>query len=249
MFTHSPNRRLYAGLALALFALFLVRNSAPAQVVSPTVTSENRSFGPPPYYGFGGFNGGGGWGWGNNGIGSTAAGSYLGGLGEAIRAQGQYNLMSSEAAINLQEAARRDIENREQWTKAYFEMRKINKAYRDASRGPQRTNEDWIRLARDTAPQRLSEGGLDPVTGSIAWPKALQAGVFNQDRQTLDNLFAERAEVHGAVGLANYSKIRATVDQALATLKAHIRDLDPQTYLEARTFLTGLAREADFPSG
>ena len=62
-------------------------------------------------------------------------------------------------------------------------------------------------------------------------------------------MFAERASTDGAVGLDTYSEIRSTVNEALATLKDHIRDIDARNYVEARTFLTGLAREADFPTG
>ncbi len=89
---------------------------------------------------------------------------------------------------------------------------------------------------------------MDTVTGQIVWPVALKADIFAQDRETLENLFAQRATTDGAVGLDNYSKIRDTVDSALETLKQRIRDIDTNNYLEARNFLIGLAREADFPT-
>jgi hypothetical protein len=238
--------QLPKGWCCPALALSLVASTLSAQVVAPSAASS--SFGPPPYYGYGGYGYGFGWG-GYSGAGSTAAGSYLAGLGQTIRAQGQYNLMSSEAAINLEEARKRDIENRERWTNTYFEMRRINKAYRDAERGPRLSTEAWVRMAHDAAPKRLASHALDPVTGQIAWPTALRADAFSQDRETIDQLFAERAATDGAVGIDTYTKIRAAIDDALAKLKDRIRDIDTRNYVEARTFLTGLAREADYPSG
>ena len=233
-------------------AMLLLPTTLPAQQTTVTTTTpapETTPYPAPPYYGFGGFGDGGGWGWGmNNGVGSTAAGSYLGGLGMAIRAQGQYNLMTSQAAINLQEADRRAMENQINWTNTYFEKRRINQAYRDSQRGPRPSHSDWVRLAQDNAPRRLQSNSLDSVTGQIIWPAALQAEVFAQDRANLEALFAQRASTDGAVGLDTYNKIRASVDVALEKLKARIRDIDTRNYLEARSFLTGLAREADFPT-
>src|SRR5262245_30696968 len=83
------------------------------------------------YGGYGGYYGG-GWGYNTAGAGSTPAGSYLTGMGNAIRAQGEYNVNTSQAAINLEDAAKKDIENRQLWTNTYFEMRKINDAYKQS---------------------------------------------------------------------------------------------------------------------
>jgi hypothetical protein len=236
------------GIAPTLFG-----QRAAGPLASSSINPGGESYPPPPYYGFGGrgYGGmGGGYGWGMNGvtggIGSTAAGSYLGGLGMAIRAKGQYNLLTSEAAVNLTEARKRQMENQLQWTNTYFEKRRINKAYRDAERGPPPTQQDWVRMAHEAAPKRLEDGALDPVTGQIDWPTALRADIFAQDREQLDQLFAERAHTDGAVGLDMHSKIQAAVDSTMAKLKSHIRDLDANKYLQARSFLTGLAREADF---
>ncbi len=233
--------------SFALVPLAVVGTALFAQTTTPSASSFTRqTYAPPPYYGYGGY----GYGWGGYpGAGSTPAGGYLAGMGQAVRAQGQYNLMTSEATVNLEEAAKRDIENRVRWTNAYFEMRRINQAYKDAQKGPKRTSEDWVRMAHDAAPERLASSALDAVTGRIAWPSALQGDAFGEERETLDTLFAERAEAHGAVGAENHGKIRTAVDSALAKLKDRIRDVDTRYYLEARNFLTGLAREADFPTG
>ena len=192
--------------------MLLWATSLPAQQTTVTATTpapETTPFPAPPYDGFGGYGGGGGFGWGfNNGVGSTAAGSYLGGLGMAIRAQGQYNLMTSEAAINLQEADRRAMENQINWTNTYFEMRRINQAYKESQRGPRPSHSDWVRLAQDAAPKRLQSSARshhrpDHLAGGLAGRS------FRQDRADLEQLFAQRAATDGAMGLDNYSKIRA----------------------------------------
>jgi len=198
-----------------------------------------------PYYGVGGYGYGGFNDW---GAGSTPAGSYLTGAANAIRAEGQYNLLSSAATINLEEAARREIENRKRWTDAYFEMRRVNDAYNHPKRPPT-PPETWVRLAHDAAPARLPPTVLDPVSGRIYWPSALMDPFFTPDREMLEQLFADRAATQGAIGIQGYNQIRRAVDDALARLKANIRAIDSRNYLEARNFLTSLGYEANFPGG
>jgi len=200
-----------------------------------------------PYYG--GYGGGyGGYGWGGNwGAGSTPAGSYLTGLADAIRAEGDYNLNTSAAAINLEEAEKRDIENRTRWTNAYFEMRRINEAYTHPKRPPVPA-ETWARLAHDAAPDRLANHLLDPVNGQIVWPSALQGPEFAPERGVLEQMFAHRAMSHGAIGVQGHATIKKAVEVALAKLKAQIRLIDTRNYLEARNFLNSLGYEANFAS-
>ena len=134
-----------------------------------------------PYYGYGGF-GGGGYGWGGfNGIGSTPQGSYLGGMSQVIRSQGQYNLMSSQAAVNLQEAQKKNIENQVQWTNAYIEMRRMRDAYRAETKVPPPTAEAWARNAHAAAPDRLPSSSLDPVTGALQWPGCCKARISRRN--------------------------------------------------------------------
>jgi len=209
-----------------------------------------------PYYqpgnmGGGGFGGGfGGWGgFGDMGVGSTVAGSALTGMGNAIRAQGQYNLATSAAAINLEEANKRDIENRERWTNAYFEMRRINQAYQQSQKPAPGSPDTWARLARQAAPNRLETTQLDPVNGAIRWPGGLQGEIFRKDRETLDHLFSERALLHGAIGVESNQKIRSTVANLLETLKSRINDYTPRMYIDLRNFVNSLGFEASLPTG
>jgi hypothetical protein len=241
-------------------ALTQASHETPAQVVTQQPVTSGATYQPgtfyPPYYGGGGWGGGGwgggwgGWGYGGwGGVGSTAAGSYLTGLGNAIRAQGQYNLDTSAAAINLEEAARRDIENRKLWTETFFEKRRINQAYRDAQRRPPPEPETWVRLAQQAAPSRLSPSELDPVTGRIHWPIGLTGPEFQADRDRLDQMFADRALAHGAIGASGTAAIQSAVNQMMDNLRSRIREFDTSQYSAARNFLTSLSHEARHPTG
>lgn len=208
-----------------LAAALLTVSVAVAQQNQPPTgrTYIPGTFSQPYYSGGGGYYGGygGGWGWGDSG--GTVAGDYLTGLGRTIRTQGQYNLDTSAAAINLTEARKREINNRKQWTNTYFEMRKINRAYRDGERRPRGTPETWVRLAQEAAPNRLSPGELDPP-------------------------FADRALKQGAIGVETHARIRDNIDQMFANLKARIRQYGTKRYLASRNFLRSLRYEATLPT-
>lgn len=242
--------RFAAGMLLAGLAF-----PSPAVAQRGAVTHAQETYQPgqfyPPYYGGGGgggFGGGGGWGWGGwNGVGSTAAGSYYTGLGNAIRSQGQFNLDTSAAAINMTEAERRRIENSKQWTETFFEKRRINQAYRDSQRRPAGNSETWVRLAQAGTPQRLSPSELDPVTGRINWPQGLLNEVYAAERQKVDELFADRALAHGAIGPQAHSQIATSINAMLATLKSLIRQYETNQYIATRNFLNSLNFEASAP--
>ncbi len=83
-------------------------------------------------------NAGGGWG-GYTGA-STAAGSAMNGMASVISAKGDYNLSTSAAAINMTQAQKQEIQNRQQWTNTYFDMRSTNRA---AARPSARPGPPW----------------------------------------------------------------------------------------------------------
>jgi hypothetical protein len=192
--------------------------------------------------GGGGFGWGGGWGMG----GGTVAGNYLQGMASTVRAAGDYNLSTSQAWVNAEEAKRRDIENRKAWTDAYFEMRRANADYRAAERGPRGTQEDWVRYAKEAAPSRLSPGEIDYVTGKLSWPRLLQLDEFKESRQELDHLFADRAEKGGSIGPYGYQRILDLTNAMTSALKKNIRNYPANEYLDARKFLESVAFEARF---
>ncbi len=179
---------------------------------------------------------------------STAFGSATRGLADVVRSQGAFNLLSSEAAINMTEARRRAIENAQEWAKTYFEMRQMNRAYRAAERGPRPTRQDWIRYAQAGKPERLSPSELDNVSGEINWPILLRGDQFEEYRAVLNRLFAAKAET-GTLSPDGYLTIDRVTDAMKAQLQSEIEDLPPQDYVNARHFIESLAYEAKIPTG
>ncbi len=180
----------------------------------------------------------GGWpGYGTGG--GTAAGNALNGMASVISAKGDYNLSTSAAAINMTQAQRNEIQNRQMWTNTYFDMRDTNRKARAAERGPTPTMEQVARFAREGAPRQLSPSQVDPVSGRIAWPSALQQPVFQEERSTVDQLFATLAHF-GGLNYADQMKFRQTVDKMFDGLKEQIDQIPPQDYTQCRSFLRSL---------
>ncbi|HUT94613.1 MAG TPA: hypothetical protein VMY37_34475 [Thermoguttaceae bacterium] len=178
---------------------------------------------------------------------STAAEGALRGMGDLARSAGEYNLTTSQAAINMTEAQKKDIENRDQWTNTYFQMREANKEYRAQERGPRPSMESMVRYAQAGKPKRLSPSEVDSVTGKIAWPVLLQTDAYSAHRKELEQLFGKRAE-HGVLGVDDQLQIRKTTTAMLAELKGQIRDVPQMDYIAARRFVESLAYEATAPS-
>jgi hypothetical protein len=205
------------------------RNSPPYQPAVPASSTANA------YGGYGGWYGGSG--------GGTAAGSALNGMASAISAKGDYNLSTSAAAVNMTQAQKNEIENRQQWTNTYFDMRATNRAARDAERSPTPTMEQLARIARDGAPRPLSPSQMDPVSGRINWPTALQEASFAAQRTELEQLFASRAR-YGGLNYSDQMRVQQIIDSMFSGLKAQIQEIPPQDYVACRSLLQSLTYAA-----
>lgn len=178
---------------------------------------------------------------------STAAEGAARGYADVVRSQGMANLANSEAAINMTEAAKRDMENRDQWTDTYFQMRQKNRDYRAAERGPRPTREDFVRMAAAGRPDKLSPSELDSVTGELDWPRGLTQDQFAASRTELEKLFAKRA-AYGESTWDDYVQIDATVKKMQADLKDLVRNMPPNDYIASKRFLDSLAFENRQPA-
>ena len=178
---------------------------------------------------------------------TTAAGAAATGAANVIQAQGSYNLQTSQAAINAEQARSMNIANNLQYTQTYYEQKAIHDQYMQAQYAKdKRSAADYKRYAAAAAPKRMSYSQLDPVTGALAWPLALTAPDFNDDRQGLDKLFAERAK--GALGYQNVMQLRKLADEMNAQLKANITTIPTEDYIPAMDFLSSLTNEARYPA-
>jgi hypothetical protein len=181
---------------------------------------------------------------------STVGQSYAMGMADLVQSAGQANLSNSEAAKNYQQAESMNLDNQMKGTQTYFEMRKMNTAYRKAedNRFKGLSTEDSWRVAQENTPKRLRSTELDPVTGKIYWPMTFQDPRYVQYRQQLDQLFVERESAHGGIGYENYMQIQKVTDGLLAELKKNINKYQPGDYLKMKSFVESLAYESTLPA-
>jgi len=180
---------------------------------------------------------------------STVGESWARGMSDVIRSQGEANLRNSEAAINVEEARSRYFDNRLKYTQTYFENRRMNREYRAAERGPRITEQQAERIARERAPKRATTNDLDPITGSLAWPRALTEAQYEPSRQKIEELFQARASQGGAIGMDTFRDIQSAADELLTALHANIGNYSPNDYMDAKRFVERLQNEARFPVG
>jgi hypothetical protein len=181
---------------------------------------------------------------------------YGGGVGTAfsaqenarantIRAQGEFNVMNTAAMSNFEEARSRYIDNLDKWTEVYGERQRALAAQKEADREAALAARERAREFQATrppsGPSRLTTSQLDPSTGRIQWPTALMAATFEGQRKSLDALFEMRVHTSTNPGLA--SNVDKAVSAMRDSLRAKIREIPSQEYLEARRFLDSLALE------
>jgi len=170
------------------------------------------------------------------------------GLADVIRAEGEYNYLSSQAAVFANQARALQLQNARDYVQTYFDLRRMNRMYRALERGPRPSLEAAVRYAQATKPDRLDPGQFDRVRGSICWPILLQADQFAEYRTQMEALFATRAEL-GSINTWGYLQIDRTAKEMLEELKTHADCFPPQDYICARRFIESLAYEAKCPSG
>lgn len=184
---------------------------------------------------------GGGWGWGQTHA-STAEQGMMEGMASMMQAAGSRNLMNAQAMGFVEDARRKNIDNRVYGTDAYFQMRKMNREARAAEQGPRPTQEDLQRYARQRAPDRLSPSELDPLTGTIAWPSVLRDEEYQTHRGELELLYQKRAQAGYLTG-SQRAEVQQAIDALQAELKKNLRNYTPQDYVQAKKFTEGLNYE------
>jgi hypothetical protein len=169
------------------------------------------------------------------------------GRADVIRAQGEYNLDTSEAWINAEEARRRYFDNKIRYAETYFELRRTNESYMAGNRRNRLTPEQISEINQRRTPERMTAVSLDPVEGDIKWPVALQGADFAAQREHLEELFAKRAPDNSGAGSENFTQVKQATNAMLKTLKSKVRDMEPSQYVAARKFVDSLSYEARQP--
>jgi hypothetical protein len=167
---------------------------------------------------------------------STLEEGALNGMANVMSAAGDYNLATSAAAINITQAQRNDIENRQLNTQAYFDIQATNRAARAQKAGPKPAMEQLTRIARQGAPKPLESNQFDSVTGALNWPATLMDSTFNANRTTVDQMFAKRA-AQGTLGISDQAALRQALENLDRQLKGLVQDIQTQDYVESKRFL------------
>jgi len=181
--------------------------------------------------------------WGMRFHASTAAESAANGMANIMTSAGAANLANSAAAINYEQARSQYIDNRLKNTQTYFEMKRVNSEYRNASKTPRPTSEQLFRLAKDATPDRLDPAQLDPVTGMIMWPEILKTDEYTKYRDTLDGLFQAASQKQGKLSADEYKAIRQAIADVRIELRNRVNDYPPQVWSRTNSFLQQLDYE------
>jgi len=207
--------RNVCGFAVLMVATF-VSTSANAQVaISPFVVGGNG------YYG-----------------GGTAEGNYLAGEAQVIRAEGEYNLLSAQAASYFEDARAKYIDNTNKWTQAYFEMREANQAFIAQKFARNKHSPKTLALAATSGLRALSLDEFNPATGRIEWPKGLRGSDYGALRTELARLFELRAR-DGQMRSTDM-QIQEDARKMASLLRGHVKNLPANDYIAARKFLDSL---------
>ena len=166
-------------------------------------------------------------------------GAALQGISQVINAAGQYNLATSAAAVNMTHAQSNEMSNQVQGVLTFWQMRELGRLEREKELGPRRTPEELARLAHAEAPRALNSRQMDPVSGNLSWPAALQDAMFESERTAVDE-YAVRWARYGGLDYADRARVRENVDTMFHMLKSQITMIPPQDYVECRTFLRSL---------
>lgn len=231
-----------AGMILRTRVVFMTRLSLLVWLLLPVVSALGQAGGSsafvpavPSPNSFNAYGGMGGW----NAGGGTVEGSMMQGMASVISAKGDYNLSTSAAAVNLTQAQKQDIQNRQDATQAYFAMQEVNKAARDSKRSPRLSQEQLVRIAAQAAPQQISSREVDPVSGRVTWPELLTDERFAAERGTVEGVLAKQA-TYGSLTLTDHETAGQAIEQMSVKLKAVIASVSAQRYMAAKNFLKSL---------
>jgi hypothetical protein len=191
----------------------------------------------------------GGYGVGGYGVGGYGVGGY--GTMNPVAAAGQYNLNSSMAAVNYQQAYQQSIQNQKSREETYFGQRRMNASYRAEQEmmHPHATSAELAAFSRARVPAPLSTNDFDPARGMIQWPGVLKRPEFAESRTKLAALFSQAAaDPHSSgLGTQNYRDLERSIGEMSDQLHSEIATFEPSEYIAASKFLKSLAHHASMP--
>lgn len=180
---------------------------------------------------------------------STIEEGYLQGAASVLQSAGQANYANSLAAVNYQEAYRRQIENSRLYVQVFLERREMVRQYLDKYGDHPPTREQLERIAKSALPDRLSADEYDPVTGKLVWPHILRDESYTPFRKRIDELMASRTPENSGDGSPWQRELHQLVDTMKRVLKQNIDTVTAQQYARAKWFLLSLDYEGTLEFG
>jgi hypothetical protein len=221
----------------AVFAsLMALAGIASAQTTSTTIAPADTSGFFPGGYGYGGGY-----------HASTEAEGVLRGGAELLRGIGEGNYYTSLGLVNTQEAVSRAIDNKKKAVETYFEIKQINRAAREAARPQPLTLTQYAKLAKQEAPDRLSDVDYNRVMGRLNWPAVLAGDDFAAERTALNQVFVGRTAQDVGVSTNFHRDVRELTAAMQAKLRARLDTMSPMEYIAAKNFLTSVTFESQQP--
>lgn len=185
--------------------------------------------------------------WSYVGHSSTFEEGFLRGTAATIQAVGQASYLNSVAAINIQEANRRRIENQNLYVRKVLENRELNAQYRARYASVAPTKEEWQRVTEAALPDRLTAEQYDPATGRLVWPHILRTEEYKPFRERIDQLFGSRTPDNSGNGSPSQRELASLIDGMKILLKNNIDNVSSSQYAATKWFLLSLDYEAQLP--
>jgi hypothetical protein len=179
---------------------------------------------------------------------STAAEGLLTGQARLYQGMGDYNRSTAEALKFREEARALYQDNYRNGLKTYFDLKRMNAAYR-AETGPIPVSKEKLdQWNVEDQPVRLSRREYNSDTGRVQWPAVLKTAVFDAYRLELEDLFARRTANEFGVNSDFFRIVKQDATAMQNLLKAYLRSeekfFSDQEYMAAKNFLDSLAHEA-----
>ena len=115
----------------------------------------------------------------------------------------------------------------------------VHNAARKAEDGPPPTMEQLARIAREGAPRPVTAKEMNPQSGKITWPSALQDKIFVNDREALEQVMEKKAK-YGGLSFSDQMQARETIENMSGALRANIATMPPQEYTTSKSFLNSM---------
>ena len=157
------------------------------------------------------------------------------------------NKTNAEAAQAWEQARGLALDNEVKYAKTFYDKKALYRADKALAQGPKtRTAEDYLRIARAGAPQRLAEDQLNGLNGAIAWPSLLMSEEFEPERTRLNELFEKRLDYPQDSQVVK--DVKQAVEEIGGKLLQMVRNSDQTEYAKSKKFLRSLAFESQLPT-